>query len=153
MHTRFRCLSFGSALLLLAACSSTPTPDYTGGSSSSSSAMMMEDSSSASSVASSSVEAMDSSGTRIIVVKTDNWSFTPNVITARKGEKVKVRLTGINGTHGFAAPDLGINTQVAAGKTVDVELPTDAAGSFKFFCSIPCGEGHREMTGTIEVTQ
>jgi len=90
---------------------------------------------------------------RIVAISVDNWKFTPNVITAKRGETVKVRLTGIAGTHGFAVPELGINTSIAAGKTVDVDLPTDAAGTFSFRCSIPCGSGHRDMTGTITIRE
>lgn len=90
---------------------------------------------------------------RVVAVSVDNWNFSPNVITAKKGETVKVRLTGVAGSHGFSVPELGINTTVSAGQTVDVELPTDTAGSFSFRCSVPCGSGHRDMTGTITVSE
>lgn len=90
---------------------------------------------------------------RTITMTVESFQFTPNIITAKKGEKVKIRMTGLSGTHGFAIPDLGINTAIAAGKTVHVELPTDRAGTFTFFCSIPCGPGHKNMKGTITITE
>lgn len=88
---------------------------------------------------------------RVIQVTSENWKFTPNVITLKKGEKVQLQVTGVSGTHGFAIPELGINIPVAPGQTVLIDLPTDRAGTFALFCSIPCGPGHRNMTGQIEV--
>lgn len=90
---------------------------------------------------------------RIVAIAADNWSFAPNAISVKKGEDVKVRLTGVAGMHGFSVPELGINTAIAAGKTVDVDLPTGTAGTFAFRCSIPCGAGHKEMTGTITISE
>lgn len=88
---------------------------------------------------------------RVIPVTSENWKFTPNVITTKKGEKVQLQVTGISGTHGFAIPDLGINVPVAPGQTVTIDLPTDSVGSHAFFCSIPCGPGHFDMTGQIVI--
>ena len=88
---------------------------------------------------------------RVIAITTNTWVFTPNMITAKKGEKVIIQLTGIAGTHGFSSPELGINAMVTPGQTISVTLPTDVAGTFKFFCSIPCGVGHKDMVGTITI--
>lgn len=100
-------------------------------------------------------EVFDESGVtpRVIPISVGNWSFSPNAITAEKGEEVKVRLTGVGGMHGFTVPALGVNTSVSEGKTVDIILPTGKTGIFTFFCSIPCGDGHRDMTGTITVAE
>lgn len=72
-------------------------------------------------------------------------------MTTKKGEVLELRITGVAGTHGFAVPELGINVTIAPGETVTVVIPTDTEGTFSFFCSIPCGSGHRDMTGTITI--
>ena len=90
---------------------------------------------------------------RIVNVDAENWTFTPNVITAKVGEKVVVHLSGKSGVHSFAIPDLGVNVPVAPGQTVDVALPTDKAGTFSFRCAIPCGSGHKDMKGTIVIEE
>ena len=90
---------------------------------------------------------------RIVAVDVDNFTFAPNAITAKKGENVTVRLTGVDGSHGFAIPELGVNAAVAAGASVDVTLPTDRTGTFTFLCSVPCGSGHKDMNGTITITE
>ena len=64
-----------------------------------------------------------------------------------------IQLVGANGVHGFSIPDLAINQSVAAGQSVNVTLPTTAAGTHSFRCSIPCGAGHKEMTGQIIIEE
>ena len=74
-------------------------------------------------------------------------------ISAKKGEKVQLQITGESGIHGFAVPGLSMNIRVEAGKTVTVDLPTDVAGTFEVICSIPCGSGHKSMKATIVISE
>ncbi len=147
------------APLVLGAC--TPATSTTSGDAMSSSAAMMEGSSSAAMMESSSAmmksseAAMTTSSAaeaRVINLAVDNFSFTPSTISVKKGEKVTLHVTGANGIHGFAAPDLGLNVRVEPGQSVDVVLDTSTAGTFSFFCNIPCGPGHKEMKGSIVIS-
>ncbi len=88
---------------------------------------------------------------RIIEVKADNWNFSPNAITVKKGENVVLRFTGVSGAHSIVAPTLGIKQNVLPGDTIEVALTTETIGTHKFWCGIPCGEGHRDMIGTITI--
>ena len=90
---------------------------------------------------------------RVIAVTADTWEFSPATIMAKRGEKVTLQITAVNGTHGFSVPDLGINAAVAAGQTVTVTLPTDKAGTFGGKCSIPCGSGHKDMHVTVVISE
>lgn len=92
-------------------------------------------------------------GARIITMSVEDFVFSPNTITVKKGEKVVVRLTAKSGTHGFGSTDLGLNVRIEPGETKDIVIPTDRAGTFTFKCSVPCGSGHRDMTGTIIVEE
>ena len=89
--------------------------------------------------------------TRVVPITVESFAFTPSMVTVKKGEKVTMHLVGKSGIHGFAVPELGINARVEEGQTVDVTLPTDQTGTFRFFCSVPCGPGHREMQGSIVI--
>lgn len=86
-----------------------------------------------------------------IPITAELWKFTPSVVQAQQGEEVVLQITGVGGTHGFSAPDLGINATIIQGQTVTIPLPTDKAGTFDFRCSIPCGIGHQDMKGQIVV--
>lgn len=93
----------------------------------------------------------EETSTRIVQIMADNWTFSPSVISAKKGEDVTIQVTGAAGVHGFSIPDLGVNVNVSPGQTVSVTLPTDTVGTFGFRCSIPCGAGHKEMKGVVVV--
>lgn len=88
---------------------------------------------------------------RVIVLTASNWQFSPSAIRVKRGEKVILRIVGQEGVHGFKIAELGINQTIDLGKTVDIALPTDTAGTFEFFCSVPCGSGHKQMRGTIVI--
>lgn len=124
------------------------------GSTSAEDVLTISSSSSAATTTSSVATSQPAAGqTRTIAIAVTDWSFTPTTITAKKGEKVKLQITGDKGIHGFAIPGLSMNLRIEAGKTVTVDLPTDTAGTFEARCSIPCGPGHRDMKATIIITE
>jgi cytochrome c oxidase subunit II len=88
---------------------------------------------------------------RKVSIEATYWAFTPNVVKIKKGEKIQLVVTSKDGIHGFAIPNMRINEHVDMHQTVTVDIPTDAVGTFEFRCSVPCGEGHREMTGQIVI--
>ncbi len=88
---------------------------------------------------------------RKITISAKNWAFIPTLITVKKGERVQLIVKNSEGVHGFAIPELRINEQLDAGQTIIVDLPTDVTGTLVFRCSVPCGPGHTEMTGTIVI--
>lgn len=102
-------------------------------------------SSSAASVAGTTADA------RVINMTVEDWKFSPNAIQIAKGEKVILRLSDTAGVHGFASSDLGINIKINPGETKDIVIPSDKAGTFAFRCPVPCGPGHKDMTGAITV--
>lgn len=81
--------------------------------------------------------------------------FTPDIIHARKGEKVALHVTNIettrDATHGFAIP--GYNKQVSLdpGEVVTVEFTAKRSGSFAFYCTEFCSALHLEMQGWLLV--
>ena len=94
----------------------------------------------------------DAATARVIEITASNWAFAPSAISVKKGENVVVRLRGDIGIHGFAIRGTNVSVTVNSGEVIDVTLPTDAEGSFEFFCNVPCGEGHKDMKGTLTVT-
>lgn len=85
----------------------------------------------------------------MIMVDVDNWSFDPSTITVKQGDKLMLHLQGNSGNHGFAIPELGIDQQIDSGSMETVTVPTDKPGTYEFFCNVPCGEGHKDMKGTL----
>lgn len=161
-----------ASALVLSACSSAPTTDTDNDtmdedmdmSASSSPFYLEEDSASsdgvvidvrsapATSQPAASAPSANNGQTRVITVNVTDWSFSPAMITAKKGEKVQLKLVGGTGIHSFAVPGLSMNVRLAAGETVTVDLPTDTTGTFDARCAIPCGAGHRDMKATVVIT-
>lgn len=161
MNTLRKTLAALTVPFLLVACSDQETPigEDNAESSSSVSSAMMEDSSSVTvqSSAAMSDESISAETTgetessRVILITAEDWQFSPSTIVVERGEDVVLEITGVEGRHGFAIPELGINQAINPGETVRITLDTSTAGEFAFRCSIPCGPGHRDMVGTIVI--
>jgi len=78
--------------------------------------------------------------------------FEPNEIIVQKGDKVRLTITSIDTTHGFAISEYGININIISGETITKEFIADKKGQFNFVCSVFCGSGHGEMKGRLIVT-
>jgi len=77
------------------------------------------------------------------------WEFEPSVITVNEGDMVKLKITSIDVDHGIAIPDFDINVDLNVNEEVEVIFEADKVGTFSFTCSIYCGSGHIDMTGTL----
>lgn len=89
--------------------------------------------------------------TKEFEITAKQFSFEPNIITVNKGDKVKLKITSVDVTHGFAINEFDVNEQLQPGKIVNVEFVADKAGTFTFYCSIICGTGHSGMKGQLVV--
>jgi len=76
-----------------------------------------------------------------------NFEFDQDEYTVESGEEVKVSLTNDDGMHGLAIDDLDVNIEGDGEATFTPEEP----GEYTIYCSIPCGEGHDDMTSTLIV--
>lgn len=65
---------------------------------------------------------------------------------------MKITITGVEGHHGFGLADFKVTQDIPENGMVVVDFVADKKGTFTFKCSVPCGSGHREMTGTIVVS-
>jgi len=86
-----------------------------------------------------------------IIIKAANYRFSPNSITLKQGEKVRLVLESTGGTHDLVIDELGVSTQlVSDGHKAWVDFVPDKTGTFTFYCSV---NSHRDMgmEGTIIV--
>ncbi|MCB9808329.1 cupredoxin domain-containing protein [Candidatus Peribacteria bacterium] len=150
-----RMIAIAGSLLLLAACSHE-APDYDDADDDTTMEETMDDQDDQDDMMhddAAAVDMMMHSDARIIGIDATDWAFTPDAISAKKGEEVVLRITGVSGVHGLAIPELGVNVKVPLGETVDVMLPTDTVGTFGAICSVPCGKGHKDMHVMVTITE
>jgi cytochrome c oxidase subunit II len=91
--------------------------------------------------------------TRAIDVTLSRHAFSPARVEVRLGERVRLNVTSVDGTHGVQVKALGLNAVVRDGKTVTVELTPTEAGTFEIECSEYCGRGHGRMRARLIVTR
>lgn len=87
---------------------------------------------------------------RTIHMGVRQYVWEPATITAKKGELVRLVIHNADVKHGLVIPDLGVDQDIPPEGAV-VEFIASKAGTFEFFCSVWCGEGHMEMRGKIVI--
>ena len=80
-----------------------------------------------------------------------NWDFTPSTIKVNKGDRVILKVKSIDVDHGLAIAEYNINKKFAANEEVTIDFVADKTGTFRMYCSVYCGSGHREMDGELIV--
>jgi cytochrome c oxidase subunit II len=87
----------------------------------------------------------------VIEITAMRFAFTPDKITLKKGQTVKLRLHSEDVTHGFFLRPLKIDEEIPAGQTIDVTVTPQTAGTFLTICDHFCGANHGNMSMTIVV--
>lgn len=89
---------------------------------------------------------------REIVVKGDEYSFSPSSLTLRAGEKIKLIFNNVGSLpHNFTIEGLGVTTKtIGGGKSDRIEFTVEKSGTYATFCSVG---NHRAqgMEGALEV--
>lgn len=85
----------------------------------------------------------------------ENFSFTPNVMEAKAGETLTVKIVNVGGFHDFVIDELGVKSkQLAEGESelIEIMIPADATGEYEFYCSVG---NHRAqgMFGTLTIVE
>lgn len=89
--------------------------------------------------------------TKEFTMEAFQFGFEPSVIEVNKGDRVKITATSRDVPHGFAILELGVRETINPGEVTNIEFAADKAGTFSFFCSVPCGAGHSSMRGQLIV--
>lgn len=88
---------------------------------------------------------------RTIHMGVRQYVWEPSVITAKKGELVRLIIHNADVKHGLVIPDLGVMEGDIPPEGAVIEFTASKVGTFEFFCSVYCGEGHMEMRGKIVI--
>ena len=87
----------------------------------------------------------------VVEITAKRFAFSPDKITLKKGQTVKLRLHSEDVTHGFFLRPLKLDEEIPAGQTKEVVVTPQAAGSFTTICDHFCGANHGNMNMTIVV--
>jgi cytochrome c oxidase subunit II len=105
---------------------------------------------------------------RIVQVTAKNFEFAPPVIHMKAGEKIQLKVTSVDRTHGIhinpfpeggqpnTPPGLSFTygddcMKLKKDLTNTLEFTAEAPGAYAFSCCKKCGTGHARMKGQIIV--
>jgi len=87
----------------------------------------------------------------VIDITAKRFAFSPDRITLKQGQRVKLRLHSEDVTHGFFLRPLKLDEEIPAGQTVEVTVTPQTTGTFTTICDHFCGANHGNMNMTIVV--
>ena len=85
------------------------------------------------------------------VVLGSNFSFVPNTLEVKPGDRVKITFKNTVGFHNFTIDGFAVATkQINSGQSETIEFVADKIGVFEYYCSVG---NHRAMgmKGTLTV--
>jgi len=92
-------------------------------------------------------------GVRVVEVVARQFEFEPSTITVKQGEKVRLKVTSKDVTHGIGIEGYDIDQVLESDTPVVIEFTADKPGRHHFHCSVYCGKGHNDMHGELVVLE
>ena len=87
----------------------------------------------------------------VVEITAKRFAFSPDRITLKKGETVKLRIHSEDVTHGFFLRPLKLDEEIPAGQTIEVTVTPETVGTYVTICDHFCGANHGNMNMTIVV--
>ena len=81
------------------------------------------------------------------------FGYSPELITVKKGDIVKIYASSRDVPHGIYIKAYNINVVVKKGKKQKIEFIADKSGEFDIICSVYCGRGHHSMKAKLVVEE
>jgi len=92
---------------------------------------------------------------RVFEVIARRFDFEPATIEVTEGDRVRLLVRSADGPHGVEIKAFKVKKAVPRAKPGDapitIEFVATRAGEFPILCSEYCGNGHKDMTGTLVV--
>jgi heme/copper-type cytochrome/quinol oxidase subunit 2 len=81
------------------------------------------------------------------------FEYNPAVLKVNLGDRVTIELVATDVVHGLSIDGYDLQTTADPGKTARISFTADRSGTFRFHCTVTCGNMHPFMTGKLEVGQ
>jgi len=92
---------------------------------------------------------------KVFEIVARRFSFEPATVEVIEGETVRLLVRSADGPHGVEIKAFKVKKAVPRAKEGDspvtIEFVAAAAGEYPILCSEYCGNGHKDMTGTLIV--
>lgn len=87
------------------------------------------------------------------MVTTNDYYYAPNILYAKKGEKVKLNLVNMEGEHDLVIEDFSVRSKKLKNLEEDnLYFVLDKLGTFEYYSSVP-GDKEKGMVGKLIVQE
>ena len=90
---------------------------------------------------------------RTFQINASRFEYSPAVLTVNPGDRVTIGLTATDVVHGLSIDGYNLATTADPGQTARLTFVADQQGSFRFRCTVTCGNLHPFMIGKLNVGQ
>lgn len=90
---------------------------------------------------------------RVFNIQASRFEYAPGTIKVNPGDRVTIDLTATDVVHGLSIDGYNVSTTADPGQTAHLTFTADRQGSFRFHCTVTCGNMHPFMTGKLQVGQ
>ena len=97
------------------------------------------------------VMAMAAPDARVVEIHAKRFSFSPDLVTLKRGERVTIRLIGDDRAHGLLVKPLGIDLDAPPNAPHEITIVPAQPGTYAAICDHYCGMGHGGMKMTFIV--
>jgi len=88
---------------------------------------------------------------RTFRIEAKRFEYTPAVLKVNPGDNVTIELVATDVVHGLSIDGYGLETTADPGKTTRITFVASQPGTYRFHCTVTCGNMHPFMTGKLEV--
>jgi heme/copper-type cytochrome/quinol oxidase subunit 2 len=88
---------------------------------------------------------------RTFRIQAGQFEYSPAVLHANPGDRVTIELEAQDVMHGLAIDGYNLAIESEPGRVARLSFIADRSGSFRFRCSVTCGNLHPFMIGKLQV--
>ena len=90
---------------------------------------------------------------RTFRIQASRFEYSPAVLSVNPGDRVTIELLATDVVHGLSIDGYDLETTADPGQTARLTFVADRQGSFRFRCTVTCGNMHPFMIGKFQVGQ
>ena len=90
---------------------------------------------------------------RIIHIQASRFEYSPAILSVNPGDRVTIELTATDVVHGLSIDGYNLAVTADPGQAARLTFVADRQGSFRFRCTVTCGNMHPFMVGKLKVGQ
>lgn len=90
---------------------------------------------------------------RVFKIQASQFEYFPAELRVNPGDRVTIELTATDVVHGLSIDGYNLETTADPGQTARLTFTADREGSFRFRCTVTCGNLHPFMIGKLHVGQ